>query len=330
MVTGASNADLAIILVDARQGIVEQTHRHSMVAALMGIPHVLVAVNKMDLVDYNEEVFYKIAAEYQKIAQKLDLQEVKIIPISAVMGDNVVTRSTNTPWYSGVTLLEHLETVEISHDLPEDQARFQVQYVIRPGGTAWHDYRGYAGALRSGFFKKGDRVRVLPSGVETTLEAIEVHQKIVEEAFAPQPVVLHLKDDIDLSRGDSLVRISDAQPIVSQDLELDICWMSDRPLQVGDRYLVRHNSAQTKAIVKEILYRVDVHSFEQQPIHALNLNDIARIKLRTARPLVFDAYRQNRASGGLILVNEGTFDTVAAGMLRDLPRGESTSSEFDI
>ncbi|MBN8677419.1 MAG: 50S ribosome-binding GTPase [Chitinophagales bacterium] len=330
MVTGASNADLAIILVDARQGIVEQTHRHSLIAALMGIPHILVAVNKMDLVGYDEQVFYKIALDYQKLAQKLGLQEVKIIPISAVVGDNVVNKSKNTPWYTGETLLQHLETVEISHDLPEDQARFQVQYVIRPGHDDYHDYRGYAGALRSGFFKKGDRVRVLPSGIETTLKAIEVHQKEVDEAFAPQPVVLHLADDIDVSRGDSLIRVEDAQPVVSQDIELEICWMSERPLKVGDRYLLRHNAAHTKAVVKEIHHRVDVHSFEPHAIDAIQLNDIARIKLRTARPLVFDAYRQNRASGGLILINETTFDTVAAGMLRELPREEPATTEFDI
>jgi sulfate adenylyltransferase subunit 1 len=330
MVTGASNADLAIILVDARHGVVEQTHRHSLVAALMGIPHLVVAINKMDLVGYDEQVFYRIAADYQKLAQKLDLQEIKFIPISAFVGDNVVERSANTPWYEGPTLLEHLETVEISHDLPEDEARFQVQYVIRPRTEALHDYRGYAGALRSGFFKKGDRVRVLPSGIETTLKAIEVHQQEVETAHAPQPVVLHLADDVDLSRGDSVVRVDEHLPTVSQDLELDVCWMSERPLQVGDRYLVRHNATSVKAIVKEIQHRVDVHSFEQQPADALALNDIARIRLRTAKPLVFDAYRQNRATGGLILINENSFDTVAAGMLRAVKREEELNTEFAI
>lgn len=315
MVTGASNADLAIILIDARHGVVEQTHRHSLVASLMGIPHLVVAVNKMDLVGYDEQTFYRIAADYQKLAQKLDLQEVLFVPISAYVGDNVVERSGNMTWYEGPTLLEHLETVELSHDLPEDEARFQVQYVIRPRTEDLHDYRGYAGAIRSGFFKKGDRVRVLPVGIETTIKAIEVHQQEVEEAFAPQPVVLHLEDDIDISRGDSIVRIEDAQPAVSQDLDLDICWMSERPLQVGDRYLLRHNAATVKAIVKEIQHRTDIHSFEQQPAEQLALNDIAQVRLRTAQPLVFDAYKKNRATGGLILINENTFDTVAAGML---------------
>lgn len=330
MVTGASNADLAIILVDARQGVVEQTHRHSLVAALMGIPHIVVAVNKMDLVEYDEKVFYQIAAEYQKLVQRLDLKDVKFIPLSAFVGDNVVVSSKNMPWYDGPPLLEHLESVEVNQDSSKFEARFQVQYVIRPRTDALHDYRGYAGALRSGSLKKGDRVRVLPAGIETTLKAIEIHQQHVMEAFAPQPVVLHLEDDIDLSRGDSLVRLNDTQPAVNQDIELDVCWMSERPLRVGDRYLLRHNAATFKAIVKEILYRVDVHSFEQQPAESLNLNDIARIRLRTAKPLVFDAYQQNRSSGGLILINENTFDTVAAGMLLAPKREEDLSSEFAI
>ena len=330
MVTGASNADLAIILVDARLGVVEQTHRHSLVAALMGIPHIVVAVNKMDLVDYDEKTFYDVAAEYQKLAQKLDLKDVKFIPLSAYIGDNVVEPSKKMGWYEGPTLLHYLETVEVTNVWPAYDARFQVQYVIRPRTEELHDYRGYAGALRSGTLKKGDRVRVLPAGIETTLKAIEVHQKEVEEAYAPQPVVLHLADDIDLSRGDSLVRVADLQPAVTQDLELDICWMSERPLQVGDRYLIRHNATTVKAIVKEILYRVNVHSFEHQPASSLALNDIARIRMRTAKPIVFDAYRQNRATGSLIIINENTFDTVAAGMLLEHKREEELITEFAI
>jgi len=300
------------------------------VAALMGIPHIVVAVNKMDLVDYDEKTFYHIAAEYQKLAQKLDLKEVKFIPLSAYVGDNVVEPSKNMDWYEGQTLLEYLETVEVNQDWPEYDARFQVQYVIRPRTEELHDYRGYAGALRSGTLKKGDRVLILPSGIETTLKAIEVHQKEVEEAFAPQPVVLHLEDDIDLSRGDSLVRLADLPPAVTQDLELDVCWMSERSLQVGDRYLLRHNATTVKAIVKEIQYRVNVHTFEQEPADSLALNDIARIRLRTAKPLVFDAYKQNRATGSLILINENTFDTVAAGMLLEKKREEDLATEFAI
>ena len=329
MVTGASNADLAIILIDARQGVVEQTHRHSLVAALMGIPHVVAAVNKMDLVGYEEQTFYRIAADYQKLSQKLGIQQVTFIPLSALAGDNVVTASEKMPWYSGKTLLEHLETVELQATRPDIETRFQVQYVIRPRTEELHDYRGYAGALRSGQLHRGDRVRILPAGIETTLKVIEVHQQEVEIASAPQPVVLHFADDIDISRGDSVVRVDDLQPAVSQDLDLDICWMSERPLYVGDRLLLRHNAQTVKAIVKEIYYRVDVHSLEQQPAEYLNLNDIAYIRLRTAKPLVFDAYQQNRNTGGLILINENTFDTVAAGMLHAAPV-EAPQPEFAI
>ncbi len=329
MVTGASNADLAIILIDARQGVVEQTHRHSLVASLMGIPHIVAAVNKMDLVGYEEHTFYRIAADYQKLSQKLGLQNVTFIPISALAGDNVVTASEKMPWYTGKTLLEHLETVELQVARPDIETRFQVQYVIRPRTEELHDYRGYAGALRSGQFRRGDRVRVLPAGIETTLKAIEVHQQEVEVAIAPQPVVLHFADDIDISRGDSIVRVDDLAPAVTQDLELDICWMSERPVYVGDRLLLRHNATTVKAIVKEIYYRVDVHSLEHQPAEHLNLNDIAYVRLRTAKPLVFDAYQHNRASGGLILINENTFDTVAAGMLH-APLPEKLMPEFAI
>lgn len=330
MVTGSSNADLAIILVDARHGVVEQTHRHSLVAALMGIPHIVVAINKMDLVGYNEQVFYQIASSYQKLAQKLDLQDVKFIPISAFLGDNVVEPSSKMPWYEGPTVLSYLESVELSHDLPEQLARFQVQYVIRPRTEALHDYRGYAGDIRSGSFKQGERVRVLPSGIETSIKTIEIHQQPVAAAFATQPVVLHLSDDIDLSRGDSIVGLEDTAPFVGQDLELDICWMSERPLQVGDKYLIRQNAASAKAIVKEICYKTDIHSFEKKPAHSLQLNDIARIRLRTSKPIVFDAYRQNRQTGGLIIINENTLDTVAAGMLLAPEKPPVPAPEFAI
>lgn len=314
MVTGASNADLAIILVDARQGVVEQTHRHSLVASLMGIPRIVLAVNKLDLVEYSEERFYKIAAAYKELAEKLNLRNITFIPISALAGDNVVQPSAHMPWYLGPTLLEHLETVEIEPEAEHDAPRFQVQYVIRPKSNEWHDYRGYAGSLRSGFFRRGDRVVVLPAGIETEIVAIEVNQVQVEEAFAPQPLVLHLAHDIDVSRGDTIAR-ADAQPAVAQDLEATLCWMSERPLRPGDRLLLRQNSASVKAIVKSIEYRVDVHTFERLPDDKLQLNDIGLVRLRTAQPLVFDSYRQNRHSGGFILVNENTYDTVAAGML---------------
>jgi len=330
MVTGASNADLAIILIDARQGVVEQTHRHSMVASLMGIPHIVAAVNKMDLVDFDEQVFYRIAADYQKLSQKLGFQQVTFIPMSALAGDNVVSISEKMPWYTGKTLLDHLETVELEEVQEDEATRFQVQYVIRPRTEELHDYRGYAGALRSGSFRRGDRVQVLPAGIETTIKAIEVHQQEVEEAFAPQPIVLHLEDDIDISRGDSIVRVEGVQPYVTQDLELDICWMSERPLYPGDRLLLRHNAATVKVIVKEIYHRVDVHTFEQQPAEQLKLNDIAYIRLRTAKPLVFDSYKLNRTTGSLILINDNTFDTVAAGMLHEVPVSEMLQQDFAI
>jgi len=314
MVTGASNADLAIILVDARQGVVEQTHRHSLVASLMGIPQIVLAVNKLDLVEYSEERFYKIAAAYKELAKKLNLHNITFIPISALAGDNVVQPSVNMPWYLGPTLLQHLETVEIEPEADHDAPRFQVQYVIRPKSNEWHDYRGYAGSLRSGIFRRGDRVVVLPAGIETEIVAIEVNQEQVEEAFAPQPLVVHLAHDIDISRGDTIAR-ADAQPAVAQDLEATLCWMSERPLRPGDKLLLRQNSATVKAIVKSIEYRVDVHTFDHLPDDKLQLNDIGLVRLRTAQPLVFDAYQQNRHSGGFILVNENTYDTVAAGML---------------
>lgn len=328
MVTGASNADLAIILIDARQGVVEQTHRHSLIAALMGIPHLLVAINKMDLVGYNQKVYDQIVNDYQILAEKIGARNVIFVPISALAGDNVVDKSTKMSWYSGLTLLEQLEGVKILPDWYADTARFQVQYIIRPKTEDLHDYRGYAGSLRSGTFRRGDRVTVLPAGIETEIAAIEVHQTEVEEAYSPQPLVLHLAHDIDVSRGDSIVR-SDALPSVSRDVEVTLCWMSERPLYPGDRFLLRHNSATVKAIVREIHSRTDVHSFEQVPAEKLQLNDIATVRIRTALPLVFDAYHKNRRTGGLILINENTFDTVAAGILLELPV-ETPQPEFAI
>lgn len=329
MVTGASNADLAIILIDARQGVVEQTHRHSLIASLMGIPNLVVAVNKMDLVGYQESVFNQIVSDYKALADKLEASTVSFIPISALAGDNVVEASAEMSWYQGPTLLEYLETVDIpGEDLSED-ARFQVQYVIRPMTDALHDYRGYAGSLRSGTLSRGERVLVLPTGIETEISAIEVNQQQVDTAHAPQPVVLHLADDIDISRGDTIVP-ADNPPVVSQDLEAVVCWMSERPLKVGDKYLVRHNSATVKAVVKAIEHRWDVHTYEQHPTETLQLNDIALIRLRAARPLAFDAYRKNRKNGGIILINENSFDTAGAGLLQELPIVEEKNQDFTI
>lgn len=329
MITGASNADLAIILVDARQGVVEQTHRHSLVASLMGIPSLVVAINKMDLVGYDRQVFDRIVLDYRQLAGKLGVRDLAFIPISALTGDNVVAKSPKMLWYNGPALLEHLETVQIQPEWLSDQTRFQVQYVIRPKSDALHDYRGYAGALLSGSLRRGDRVSVLPAGMKTRIAAIEVHQKQVETAYAGQPVVLHLEDDIDVSRGDSIAR-ADALPTVSQDLEMTLCWMNERPLYPGDRFLLRHNATTVKAIVKEIHHRIDVHSFEEQATDTLQLNDIARVRVRTARPLVYDAYQENRRTGGLIFIHENSFDTVAAGILHKAPVSQAFAQDFAI
>ena len=330
MVTGASNADLAIILIDARQGVVEQTHRHSMVAALMGIPHLVVAINKMDLVGYDEQVFYRIAADYQKLSQRLNAPEITFIPVSALTGDNIVDPSPNMPWYTGKTLLDHLETVPVEEKDTATEARFQVQYVIRPRTDDLHDYRGYAGSLRSGQLAVGDTVRVLPVDIVTTVKAIESNQQPLEYAVALQPVIVHLEDDIDISRGDTFVKVLETAPSVSQDLDVDLCWMSERALKIGDKYLLRHNSTTVKAIVREIYHRTDVHSFEQHPADELRLNDIARIRVRTSKPIVFDAYQYNRNTGGLILINENSFDTVAAGMLLPQHQENAPITEFAI
>jgi len=332
MVTGASNSDLIIILIDARQGVVEQTHRHSLVAKLMGIPHLVVAINKMDLVDFDEQTYYRIAADYQRLMEKLGIAGATFIPISALNGDNIVEASAKMPWYEGPTILQHLETVEVENTLehPEMDARLPVQWVIRPGTDDLHDYRGYAGSLRSGSLKTGDRVRVLPGGQISSIKSIEIGQKEVPEAHAPQAVVVQLEDDIDISRGDTLVHAQDYSPAVTQDLEADLCWMHERDLRVGDRYLLRHNSSTVRAVVKEIRFRTNVHSFEQEQVDALGLNDIAHVRLRTSKPIVFDAYQRNRATGGFILINETSFDTVAAGMLHEWTPEPLAPADFAI
>lgn len=332
MVTGASNSDLIIILIDARQGVVEQTHRHSLVAKLMGIPHLVVAINKMDLVDFDEQTYYRIAADYQRLMEKLGIAGATFIPISALNGDNIVEVSSKMPWYEGPTILQHLETVEVENTLehPEMDARLPVQWVIRPGTDDLHDYRGYAGSLRSGSLKTGDRVRVLPGGQISSIKSIEIGQKEVPEAHAPQAVVVQLEDDIDISRGDTLVHAQDYSPAVTQDLEADLCWMHERDLRVGDRYLLRHNSSTVRAVVKEIRFRTNVHSFEQEQVDALGLNDIAHVRLRTSKPIVFDAYQRNRATGGFILINETSFDTVAAGMLHEWTPEPLAPADFAI
>jgi sulfate adenylyltransferase subunit 1 len=315
MVTGASNVDLAIVLIDARKGVVEQTLRHSFIVSLLQIPHVVVCVNKMDLVDFSEEVFNRIVADYQSFYEKLQLKDIKFIPVSALKGDNVVDATRNMPWYEGESLLHYLEHIPIQHDHNLSLSRFPVQWVIRPQTTELHDYRGYAGKIISGIYRKGDQVTCLPSGFSSTIERIETFDGDLEEAHAPQSVTLHLADEIDVSRGDMIVR-SDSQPYVSQDLEADMCWMDTKPLRPGNRYLLQHFGAVTRCVIKEVLYKVNINTLEHDvEDKAVQLNDICRIVLRTARPLVFDEYRKNRANGGFILIDESTNVTVGACMI---------------
>jgi sulfate adenylyltransferase subunit 1 len=316
MVTGASNADLAIILIDARNGVVEQTRRHSIIASLLNIPHIIIAINKMDLVDYSQDVYNNIVIDYAEVAKKLNLKEVKFIPISALNGDNIVEKSAHFPWYDGPSLLELLETVTLEQDIDLTRARFPVQYVIRPQTDDLHDYRGYAGKINSGIYKKGDRVTVLPAGIESRIAAIEVNGKEVAEAFAPQSVVLHLEDDIDISRGDVIVK-TDHAPQVSNELEVLLCWMDQKPLVSGNKYLLQINSKQVRSVVKEISYQLDVNSLEKihQPEN-IGLNAIVKATIKTAGPVVFDAYQQLRSNGGAILIDETSHVTVGACMIQ--------------
>lgn len=316
MVTGASNADAALILIDARNGVIEQTRRHSAIAALLEIPHIIVCINKIDLVGYRQEVFNQIEAGFRRFARELNFKDLVFIPVSALAGDNVVRRSKNTPWYPGPALLEHLETLELSDTQNQNDPRFQVQYVIRPGNNDLHDYRGYAGQIQSGVYRKGDRVRVFPSGLSTTIKSIEVHQREVEEAFAPQAAVFHLSDDLDVSRGTVIVPDS-SLPEVSQDIEAILCITGNSPLQPGDRFLLQHNSACVRAIVKDISYKLDINNMQKiaQPAH-LQMNDLARVRLRSSQVLAFDPYRKNRKTGAFILIHENSNQTVAAGIIQ--------------
>jgi bifunctional enzyme CysN/CysC len=312
MVTGASTADLAIVLVDARSGVVEQTKRHAFIASLLGIPHLVVAVNKMDLVGYDEETFDRIVTDFTAFASPLDVADVAFIPMSALHGDNVVDRSEAMGWYGGLPLLEHLEAVEIASDRNLDELRFPVQYVIRDHATG---YRGYAGRLTGGVVRPGDEVLVLPSGHRTTVEAIDTYDGQLAEAFPPLSVMLRLADDLDVSRGDLICGVAD-RPSLERELTADVCWMADAPLRPRGRYLIKHAAHTVAAIVDELVDRVDVHTLDRQPAPAeLGLNDIGRVRLRTARPVAFDAYSRNRATGAFIVIDEATNETVGAGMI---------------
>ena len=316
MITGASNANLIIILIDARQGVVEQTRRHSIIASLLKIPHVVVAINKMDLVGYSQDVFNNIVIDYADVAKQLGLTDITYIPISALNGDNIVDRSERISWYDGKPLLEFLEDVEIDHDINLEDARFQVQFVIRPQTEELHDYRGYAGKVIGGVYKKGDKVKVLPAGIETTISRVEIGGQETNEVFAPQSVTIQLADDIDISRGDSIVK-ADNLPQVSNELEVLLCWLDDKPLQSGNKYFLQHNSRLVKAVVKKIDYKLDVNTLQQQPVEgAVKLNEVVKATIKTASPLVYDAYDKLSLNGSAILVDETGNSTVAAVLLK--------------
>ncbi|NDF61085.1 MAG: sulfate adenylyltransferase, partial [Crocinitomicaceae bacterium] len=316
MFTGASNADLAIILVDARQGITEQTHRHSIISNIVGIPHVLVCINKMDLVNYDQSVYEQIKADYQKFAEKLQLNKISFIPTSALSGDNVVNHSENLAWYEGPSLFEFLENVEIQQDAKEQAARFQVQYVIRPQTEELHDYRGYAGSVLSGKFIKGQAVNVLPADISTTILRIEKDGFEIEEANQGEPVIIHLSEDIDVSRGTTIVPVS--EPILSEkSFEAIICWMDNKSFQPGQKLILQQNSFQTKALIKEIDNKINISTFTtEESDGTLHLNDFCKVAIKTAEPLSFDSYENNRKTGAFILINENTNNTVAAGVIQ--------------
>jgi sulfate adenylyltransferase subunit 1 len=312
MITGASNASLIIVLVDARQGVVEQTRRHSIIASLLKTPHVVVAINKMDLVDFSEDVYNNIVIDYSNVAKQLGLNDVTYIPMSALQGDNIVERSAHTPWYVGKPLLQFLEEIELDNDINLTDARFQVQFVIRPQTEELHDYRGYAGKISSGIYKKGDAVAVLPQNINTTISKIEVAGKEVVEAFAPQGVVLHLADDVDVSRGDSIVKTEDL-PQISNEMEVLLCWLDDKPLQAGNKYLLQHNSRIVRAVVRSIDYKLDVNSLQQQPVEGnVKLNEVVKATIKTSAPLAYDAYAKLQSNGNAILIDETGNSTVAA------------------
>ncbi len=316
MITGASGASLIIVLIDARQGVVEQTRRHSIIASLLNIQHVVVAINKMDLVDYSQDVYNNIVIDYAEVAKQLSLKEITYVPISALNGDNIVHRSEKMSWYDGQPLLELLEEVEVAKSIDYDTARFQVQLVIRPQTEDLHDYRGYAGKVLSGVYKKGEKVKVLPAGIETTITKLEVAGKEVEEAFVPQPVIIHLADDIDISRGDTIVGI-DNLPVESNEVDALLCWLDDKPLQQGNKYYLQQNSRIVKANIKEIEYSLDVNTLQQQAVEgSVKLNEVVKAKLKFASPLVYDAFKKNAATGSAILIDETSNSTAAAVLLQ--------------
>ncbi|WP_322761028.1 sulfate adenylyltransferase subunit 1 [Frankia sp. Cr2] len=315
MVTGASTADLALLLVDARKGVLQQTRRHAFLASLLRVPHLVLCVNKMDLVGFDEDVFEKIKSEFRGFAAKLEIVDVATIPVSALGGDNIVSRSPSTPWYEGTSLLHHLEELHIASDRNLIDVRFPVQWVVRPRSEDLHDYRGYAGQVAGGILKPGDDVIVLPSGLTSRIAAIDTFDGPVAEAFAPMSVTVRLEDDLDVSRGDMLARPAN-QPTVGQDIDMMVCWMADAPLRARARLGIKHTTRSVRSVLKNIAYRVDVDTLHRdESVSELRLNDIGRVTVRTTTPLCFDPYRRNRTTGSVILVDEATGSTVAAGMI---------------
>ncbi|PQJ15248.1 sulfate adenylyltransferase subunit 1 [Aureicoccus marinus] len=315
MITGASTANAALILVDARHGVIEQTKRHSFIASLLQIPHIIVCINKMDLVDYKEETYNKVIQQFEEFSSKLLVKDVRFIPISALNGDNVVNRSENMDWYQGAPLLHTLETMHISSDINKVDMRFPVQTVIRPQSEEHRDYRGYAGRLSSGIMRPGDEVTIMPSGFTSKVKSVELANQPLEEAFAPMSVTVELEDDIDVSRGNMIVR-SNNKPEPTQDIEIMLCWLNNSPMQPGAKYLVRHTTNDQKAMIKEIIYKIDINTLDRNPEDkSIGMNEIAKVRLRTTKPLMVDPYRENRSTGSLILINESTNETVAAGMI---------------
>ena len=315
MVTGASTANLGLVLVDARQGLSEQSRRHAVILSLLRVPHMVLAVNKMDLVDWDQSVYDKIREEFSAFASKLSIPDLEVIPISALKGDNVVTRSENMPWYQGASLMHHLEHVNIASDRDLIGTRFPVQYVIRPKSDDFHDYRGYAGRIAGGVLKPGDEVVVLPSGMPTRIESIEFFGQEVDEAFNPMSVTVRLEDDIDVSRGDMICRPHNA-PTPTQDIDAMVCWMTNEPLRARQKLAIKHTTRSARAMVQEIRYRLDVNTLHRdQEADNLGLNEIGRVHLRTTVPMITDPYRKNHSTGSFILIDEATGATVGAGMI---------------
>ncbi len=317
MVTGASTANAAIILIDARHGVLEQTRRHAYIASLLQIPHLIICVNKMDLVGYKQEVFEQISSDFDAVASKLSVKDVRFVPISALEGDNVVTRSEKMAWYQGPTLLYILENIHIGSDINRDDFRFPVQYVIRPQSKDWPDYRGYAGRVASGVVAVGDKVLVLPSGFTSSVKSIDLYKDSLQRAFAPQSLTITLEDDIDISRGDMIIKeVNGIPPRVEQNIDMMICWFNEKPMVPGGKYGLKHTTTEVRCVVKDVQYKMDINKLDKEFNDlTVRMNDIARISLRTTKPIFIDAYKTNRMTGSVILIDEGTNETVAAGMI---------------